>query len=195
MRRDNRKRFRRLATNFGVLLLSVAVTASIGSTKVGHAADAPPAPSVTPSAVEPGDTITVTGSGCPQAGWDASLTWTVYVKVEPAGVMLHGPMIVEPTGATPHTPVAATQEGYRGRADADVAADPDGTWSAQLVVPATGPFAADPGEYEPFATCYATEGAEAGMVFYPAPAFTVTTPVVRESPPSPGIPGSPRFTG
>ncbi len=172
MRRDNRKRFRRLATNFGVLLLSVAVTASIGSTKVGHAADAPPAPSVTPSAVEPGDTITVTGSGCPQAGWDASLTWTVYVKVEPAGVMLHGPMIVEPTGATPHTPVAATQEGYRGRADADVATHPG-----------------------PFATCYATEGAEAGMVFYPAPAFTVTTPVVRESPPSPGIPGSPRFTG
>src|SRR6266849_877559 len=102
MRRDNRKRFRRLATNFGVLLLSVAlsvaVTASIGSTKVGHAADAPPAPSVTPSAVEPGDTITVTGSGCPQAGWDASLTWTVYVKVEPAGVMPTAQWSVSPRG-------------------------------------------------------------------------------------------------
>jgi hypothetical protein len=83
---------------------------------------------------------------------------------------------VQPSGGTPSTPIAFTQQGYAGRVDADAVPNKQGRWSVQFPIPEAGHsiFPATPGKYPVTALCYATEGAEAGTVSYNVGIFKVT---------------------
>ena len=152
-----------------------------------------PAATIDPASASPGDTITVSGGGCPQPGWDASLTWTVHVQISAPDSLAALPPprgITAPTGEKPHSPVAFTAEGYTGRSDATGSPRADGTWSVPLEVPGPGdPFPAAPGQYPISALCFAAEGAEAGTVAYALPILTVTA---ASAPP---VAMAPAFTG
>lgn len=189
---DLEKSLRRCAVVVaGLLVVSGWVSLSDGAAET--APPAVPAATIDPASASPGDTITVSGSECPQSGWDKSLAWTVHVQISAPDSLTALPPprgVTAPTGEMPHSPVAFTAEGYTGRSDATGSPRADGTWLVPLEVPGPGePFPAEPGQYPISALCFAAEGAEAGTVGYARPSLIVTAASV------PPVAVVPSFTG
>ena len=156
-------------------------------------AAATPSLAIAPTSGPAGTTIHVSGTSCPDTSWDTTLHWAVHVQVLPGG-SADAALTVTPPNGTPHTPFVYTLEGYPGRADASTSAASDGSWAVDVTVPAIGGLAAVPGTYPVSATCYATEGTEAGTIGYPSQDFTVPAPTPAPQPPAP-VPAPPVLTG
>ena len=174
------------------VLSTVALLLPVGSSAV--AAPVAPSLTITPLTGPAGTTLHVTGSGCPDSSWDTSLTWRIHVQTQPQGSTPAAGVITEPSG-TPTNPIAFPAIGYPGVATVTATPAPDGSWAADLTIPATGALAAVPGNYPVGAVCYATEGIEAGTIVYAAATFVVPdTPPQAPIAPLP-IPAVPGFTG
>ena len=169
------------------VVVATIVLVGVG-TGTGRAAVSPSF-AIDPTGGIEGTTIHVSGTGCPDSSWDAAFTWRVHVQIQPEGSTPPPGVVTQPSG-TPATAVAFTQEGYPGRADATATPAADGTWSTDITIPATGTLAAVPGNYPIGALCYASEGAEAGTIRYPAQTF-----IVLGVDPPPPVVTTPTFTG
>jgi hypothetical protein len=169
------------------LMVVTIVFVAAGSAR--SSATESPSMTIDPTNGLAGTTIHVSGSGCPDASWDTSLTWLVHVQIQPAGSTPSTGAVTQPSGA-PKTQIGFTQEGYAGRADATATAASDGTWSTDITIPGGGSMVAGPGNYPIGALCYAQEGAEAGTMAYAAQTFAVA--VIDPPPP---IVTTPTFTG
>ena len=86
------------------------------------------------------------------------------------------PKVTTPNG-DPRTPIAFATDLYPGKVETDVVPQANGRWIARLTIPKRVALGAPtmPGHYPIGALCYATEGAEAGLVNYQAASFTVTS--------------------
>lgn len=179
-----------------LLLLSVLSAIGVATPWLATTAGAAAAPSlaITPTNGPAGTTIHVSGTGCPDSSWDTTLHWAIHVTIAARDSAATVLTVTQPNG-TPHTPLGFTLEGYPGRADASTAPASDGSWAVDVTIPATGGvLAAVPGTYPVTATCYATEGVEAGTITYPSQGFTVPATSDAPQPPAP-VPAPPVLTG
>ncbi len=169
------------------ILFSVALAASIivGAAALGAAGgNGPPAPTVTPSEVLPGEAVTVSGEGCLPPIFEGSFNGELAnVDVDLVGPQPGGDIIASVTG---------------------IPAAGDGSWSTG---PITIPSDAAPGDYDALATCnFLLNGVEPasfqqiqqGFQYPPAP-FVVLELVEEEEPPAAApaeaVAEEPTFTG
>ena len=178
-----------------VVMAAIALVAAGAGTS---RADGLPSLTIDPTAGPAGTTIGVSGTGCPDASWDGSLTWRVHVQIREPG-STPSPGGVTSASGSPKTVIAFTAEGYPGRADATATPAADGTWSTDITIPGSGPTLALPADYPVSALCYAHEGAEGGTIEYPAATFVVVQvdppPLPPPPPPPPPVVTNPNFTG
>jgi hypothetical protein len=142
-----------------------------------------PAVTIAPTTGPPGTTVQVSGTDCPDPAFDATLNWNVAVLVPTGPLITVG---VTPPAGPPTTPIAFIPEDVAG----STVPAADGSWSTDIPMPPNG-TAGVPGTTARLAVtalCYATEGAEAGIIHYQFQFFDLVTP-------APPIIMGPNFTG